>query len=134
MHGAQGASGEGVPISPRGGDDTDQFRHGKTPLSGAEETGGLAHRADAHGGLHGEGPAVSQPAGWGALPLVEQYSSDAVRSGDAPARIPAHAVCRQLGPYLPESARGGGGVAERGSQGLRLPAAKIRSGVRSGDL
>ena len=45
-----------------------------------------------------QGSIVPDPAGHparrGGFPLAEQHSSDAVRSGDAPARIPAHTVCR----------------------------------------
>ena len=57
--------------------------------------------------------AAGHPARRGGLPLAEQHSPDAVRSGDAPARIPADAICRRLGGDVQKSARSGSGTAVR---------------------
>src|SRR5262249_55241222 len=126
-----------------------------------------ARRADADGWRHAARPPVSHDAGhparWGGLSLAEQHSPDTVRSGNAAARLPAHAICRRLGGDVPESAsrcatkilatlgvqlnlrktrivhvRQGiaflGYTIRRGRRQLHLPATRIKSNARRGGL
>jgi hypothetical protein len=53
------------------------------------------------------------PQGGVVSPMLSNILLTTVRSGDAPARIPAHAVCGRLGSNLQKSPRSGGGTAVR---------------------